>query len=100
MKKEEAVSVAGRFIADRIGPDMIHPGVGRIVIEEEFVTEHESAWVVPFNSAAFLDSADFDKACIPSVIVVPKGGAPAFLPPTSPTVDEFLAEESSRRFGG
>ncbi|MCI2417468.1 YrhB family protein [Saccharopolyspora sp. K220] len=101
MNKQDVVGIATRFVADQIGPDLIHPSVGKIVIEEEFVGEHELAWTVPFNSVAFLETGDFDKACIPSMIVVPKDGGPAFFPPTSRPVMEFLEDvrESGRKLG-
>lgn len=92
MNKQDAVGIATRFIADQIGPDLMHPALGKIVIEEEFVREHELAWIVPFNSVAFLETRDFDKACIPSIIAVPKSDLPAFLPPTSLPAMEFLDE--------
>ncbi|MEV8612190.1 YrhB domain-containing protein [Amycolatopsis sp. NPDC051373] len=92
MQKQDAVAIATRFIADQVGPELIHPVVGRLVVEEEYVSEHELAWIVPFNSVAFLEDGDFDKACIPSVIAVPRNGLAAFLPPSSLPVREFLDE--------
>src|ERR1700754_2804924 len=92
MQKQEAVAIATRFIVDQVGPELVHPVVGRLVVEEEFVSAHELAWVVPFNSVAFLEDGDFEKACIPSVIAVPRNGLPPFLSRTWLPVRECLDE--------
>lgn len=95
MNKQEAVGIATRFLADQVGPDLTHPQVGKLVVQEDLAREHESAWAIPFNSAAFVATGDLDMACVNSVIIVPKNDSPAFLPPTDVPVEEFLAGAES-----
>lgn len=100
MNRQDAVSIATRFLAERIGPDLTHPAVGKLVVQEDLAREHESAWAVPFNSVAFVATGDLDMACVNSVIIVPKADSPAFLPPTDVPVEDFLAETGSQSESG
>jgi Immunity protein 35 len=87
-----AVERAVELLAADVGPELDHPQLGRIVVRQEQVTEHDIAWAVPFTSATYLRTGHVRSACAPSVIVVPKDGAPAFLPPSHLPVLDFLDE--------
>ncbi|MFI5611775.1 YrhB domain-containing protein [Amycolatopsis sp. NPDC051903] len=102
MERQEALAAATRLLAGSLGPGLVHPSAGPVRLREDLVGEHELAWIVPFNSIAFLDHGDREKMCIPSVIAVPKAGTPAFFPPTYLPVRDFLDEvrESGESLAG
>jgi hypothetical protein len=102
MNRDEAITSAVAFLTGLMGPGLVHPELGQIVLRLDYVGEHDLAWILPFNSVAYLRDGDVSRACAPSVVLVPQNGDPVFIPPSYLPISEFLdaAKEDGRGMGG
>lgn len=61
-----------------------------LIIVEDKVHQHGIAWIVPYNTRAYLEHGDFEKCLFPSGIVVPTDGGQAHYAPGVPPFDEYV----------
>ena len=82
---------ARRLLEQEFGSDLRTPEGDDVVLLEERVAEYDSAWLVPFNSRAYITTGDPVEFLLPGACLVPKDEAvhPHF-PPTHLPVDEYL----------
>jgi hypothetical protein len=90
MDKDEAIEKALEVIEVEVGPGLVHPTLGQIVIQIDNVDEHELGWIVPFNSTAYLDTGNPEFAFLPGVLVVPHDGDAPYAPPSYLPTREYL----------
>jgi hypothetical protein len=93
MNRDDAVREALQLLRGLFGPDMLDSVLGQIMVDDDHVEEHDTAWLVPFESVAYLlDDSDPSKACVPNVVLVPRDGAEPFIPPSAEPATTFLDE--------
>ena len=93
MNRDDAVDEAVRLLKRLFGPDMFDSVLGQIVVDDDYVEEHDTAWLVPFESMSYLvDDSDPGKACVPNIVLVPRDGAEPFIPPSAEPASTFLDE--------
>ena len=92
----KAVAAAEELLQHEFVPDLRTPDGGSLVVLEEQITEYNVAWLVPFNSRAYLVTGDPVEFVLPGACVVPKDAAvQAHFPPTYLPVEEYLEKVSS-----
>lgn len=86
MTKEEAVSVAARYLMTKCYPDRPHS----VVMLPDTAIEFAYGWTVRFDFREHIETGDFTKAPFTSVVVVPRDGTPAHLAPTFPPTETYM----------
>src|SRR5438874_13322965 len=99
MTEADAVAATGRVLREMFGADLRDTEVGEIVVPAGTVTEYEQAWLVPFNTRAYVEDGDITAALVPSVVAVPNDGSPAHVPPSAIPVEEYFSDVASGRRG-
>lgn len=86
-----AVRETHTLLVDEYGPSLITPHGDQVIIIEDEITEYPSAWLVPFNTEAFLFRDDFWAGLLPCAALIPKDPTrrPHY-PPTVYPVEEYL----------
>ncbi|MFJ6480831.1 MULTISPECIES: YrhB domain-containing protein [unclassified Streptomyces] len=62
-----------------------------VVLRPELTQEHESAWIVRYDTQEGIDAGDHRAGPLPNVVIVPKDGSRADFAPTHLPLDEYLA---------
>lgn len=89
--RSEALAAAEELLQGEFGHEMRTERGDQVVVLEDDVTEYEAAWLVPFNSRAYVETGNPVKFLMPGACLVPKDDAvdPHF-PPTALPVTEYL----------
>jgi hypothetical protein len=95
LDRDAAIVRATDLLRTAFGPDLRHPDAGEVVVNHRLVAEHDNAWAVPFGSRSFVEDGDRTHLLVPSVVVVPKGDAPAHYAPSAMSVADYLAAVAS-----
>ncbi len=71
VSRSEALAAAEELLQGELGHEMRTERGGQIVVLEDDVTEYEAAWLVPFNSRAYVETGNPVKFLMPGACLAP-----------------------------
>ncbi len=96
MTRSEAIMTIHDLLISEFGEGLKTRSGDQVVLLRENVTEYEDAWLVPFNTRAYLEGGPPPTGLLPSAALVPKDSRiPPHYPPTALPVENYLARVRS-----